>query len=167
VAFGPSSGGYPPSPFQAGNVEQPQHYKRPESVLVVVYARTGQVLLLRRRQPPDFWQSVTGSLRWGAESPEQAARRELLEETGLRAGAELQATGVQNRFVILPAWRARYAPDVTHNLEHVFRLCLAAPTAIQLHPSEHTEYGWFSRDEALARASSSTNRAAIRALPLP
>ncbi|MGD8932832.1 MAG: NUDIX domain-containing protein, partial [Chromatiales bacterium] len=49
-------------------------YKRPESVLVVVYTAGGEVLLLRRTRPRDFWQSVTGSLHWG-ESPRQAARR--------------------------------------------------------------------------------------------
>ena len=57
-------------------------YKRPESVLVVVYTATGKVLLLRV-QPPYFWQSVTGSLRWGEREPRAAAARELREETGL------------------------------------------------------------------------------------
>lgn len=41
-------------------------YKRPESVLVVIYARqSGRVLMLQRRDDPDFWQSVTGSLEAG------------------------------------------------------------------------------------------------------
>ena len=30
------------------------------------------------------------------------------------------------RFPILPRWRARYAPGVTHNTEHVFSLCVPA-----------------------------------------
>jgi dATP pyrophosphohydrolase len=47
-------------------------YKRPESVLVVIHTATGEVLVLRRCQPPDFWQSVTGSLRW--EEIESAGR---------------------------------------------------------------------------------------------
>jgi len=59
--------------------------KRPESVLVVVYTRAGEVLMLRRTSPRGFWQSVTGSLEWG-ELPAHAAARELYEETGLRAG---------------------------------------------------------------------------------
>lgn len=148
-------------------MQRRQRYKRPESVLVVVYARSGEVLLLRRRQPADFWQSVTGSLQWGGETPEQAAHRELQEETGLQPGPRLQATGEQNRFAILPAWRARYAPEVSHNLEYVFRVLVERPVSIRLNPSEHTEYGWYSRAEALVRASSATDRAAIRGLPEP
>ncbi len=57
-------------------------FRVPESVLVVVYARPDQVLLLERRDRPGFWQSVTGSLEPG-EAPRDAARRELAEETGL------------------------------------------------------------------------------------
>ncbi len=41
-------------------------YKRPVSVLVVIYAEdTKRVLMLQRRDDPDFWQSVTGSLEEG------------------------------------------------------------------------------------------------------
>lgn len=58
-------------------------YKRPESILVVIYARQGgRVLMLQRRDDPDFWQSVTGSLESG-ESPSQAAQREVKEEVGI------------------------------------------------------------------------------------
>ena len=74
----------------------PPRYKRPFSVLVVVHTRSGEVLLLRRRDPPDFWQSVTGSLREG-ESPAEAAARELAEETGI-AHAGLVDCGITHRF---------------------------------------------------------------------
>jgi len=56
--------------------------RRPESVLVLVYSKDKDVLLLQRSDNSDYWQSVTGALEQG-ELPEAAAHRELLEETGL------------------------------------------------------------------------------------
>lgn len=138
-------------------------YKRPESVLVVIYAENRKVLQLRRHEPPDFWQSVTGSLKKG-ETPPQAAMREVREETGLQVDAELTNSGVVNHYPIHPAWRARFAPDVKENTEHVFSLCLPAITDIRLDPEEHVEYRWLPRAEALALASSRTDREAILAL---
>ncbi len=58
-------------------------YKRPISVLVVIYAKESKrVLMLKRRDDPDFWQSVTGSLEEG-ETPFQTALREVQEEVGI------------------------------------------------------------------------------------
>ena len=54
--------------------------------MVVVYTAAGETLLLKRLQPV-FWQSVTGSLEWPDETPEDAARREVYEETGIEADA--------------------------------------------------------------------------------
>jgi dATP pyrophosphohydrolase len=139
-----------------------QSFKRPESVLVLVYTRGGEVLLMRRARPADFWQSVTGSLAWG-EEPRAAARRELFEETGLTADADLLDCGVTNRFPIRPPWRARYDPGVRENTEYVFRVALQARRPVTLNPAEHREYVWLPRDAAAARASSSTNRDAILA----
>lgn len=135
-------------------------FKRPESVLIVVCTRGGDVLLLRRREPPDFWQSVTGSLGWD-ETPDEAARRELFEETGLDA-AGLVDCHQQYRFPIHTVWRHRYAPDVRENLEHVFLLPLPGPIAVRLAPAEHTEYLWLPAAEAAERCFSWTNARAIR-----
>ena len=137
-------------------------FKRPESVLVLVYTRGGEVLLMRRTRPADFWQSVTGSLAWG-EEPQAAARRELFEETGLTVGADLLDCGVTNRFPIRPPWRARYDPGVHDNTEHVFRVVLPARRSVTLNPAEHSDYAWLPREAAAARASSYTNRDAILA----
>lgn len=136
-------------------------YKRPESVLVVIYSRTGSVLLLRRADDPDFWQSVTGSLAWEESSPRQAAAREVREETGLESTSALRDLKIVNRYSILPRWRSRYAPDVHENIEHVFALELPAEILITVNPAEHTEYGWFDFDAAAAKAASWSNREAI------
>lgn len=134
-------------------------YKRPESVLVVIYTQATEILLLQRSDVPNFWQSVTGSLQLD-ETPFMTARREVWEETGIIAEA-LHDCQYSNHFPILPPWRARYAPEVTHNTEYVFSLQLPHSQTIQLSPSEHCDYRWLTWQSALALASSYTNREAI------
>lgn len=130
-------------------------------MLVVVHA-PGAVLLLERASPAGWWQSVTGTLEWG-EAPEQAARRELREETGLEAEAGLWRDCRRcNLFPILSAWQARYAPGERFNLERVFILALPATAAVRLNPAEHRRGLWLPPGEAAERASSWTNREAIR-----
>ncbi len=132
----------------------------------MVYTQTGDVLLLERLQPQGYWQSVTGSLKWD-ETPEQAAQRELYEETGIQASDEkLKATGQVNRFRIVPAWKPRYAPDVGENTEYVYELCCTQRPDIQLHDTEHVRYQWLAPAAAAELASSTTNRDAILHLPI-
>ena len=136
-------------------------FKRPESVLVVVYTRTGKVLLLKRADHGHFWQSVTGALDWDEHDPRVAAARELREETGLDvAPAALRDLGLVQQYEILPEWRRRYAPEVMRNTERAYALELPAEVRLALHP-EHTEYGWFDFAAAVDRATSWTNRTAI------
>lgn len=135
-------------------------YKRPESILLVVYTQSGEVLMLRRTKPPDFWQSVTGSLAW-QESPRQAAGRELREETGLEMQAGIVDYRHTERFPIIPPWRSRYAPGVHYNLEHWFGLCLPDRRIIRLSPAEHSQLRWLPFYQAAPLASSWTNRNAI------
>jgi dATP pyrophosphohydrolase len=134
-------------------------FKRPESVLIVVYTQASDVLVLRRCQPPDFWQSVTGSLEWH-EDAFTAAQRELKEETALDANLELIDCKTTNRFPIHPAWQARYG-DARENTEYVFRLILPSQVSILLNPLEHSKYVWLPKAQAAAKVTSYTNRHAI------
>jgi dihydroneopterin triphosphate diphosphatase len=138
--------------------------KLPISVLVVVHTSDLQVLLLERADRPGFWQSITGSQHAG-ETLEQTAERELAEETGLDARRYgLVDWKWQNRFEIYLQWRHRYAPGVTHNLEHVFSLPLPQPLPIKLAPREHLAYSWVPWREAADRVFSWSNAEAIREL---
>lgn len=152
--------------MQQPNPQAPERFKRPESVLVVVYTETGKVLLLRRADNSQAWQSVTGSLHWDESEPMEAARRELLEETGIVAGTGLLDWKQQNRYPIHPLWRPRYAPDVSHNLEHIFSLLLPEVEPVSINPAEHSGYQWFSFDEALNKVRFESNRQAIQQIML-
>ena len=139
--------------------------KIPVSTLVVVHTPALDVLLLERADHPGFWQSVTGSQHEG-ESLEETARREVLEETGIEAGAgALAPWNLQNVYEIYPVWRHRYAPGVTHNTEHVFGLRVPGRVEVQLSPREHTASAWLPWREAAERVFSWSNRKAILMLP--
>jgi dATP pyrophosphohydrolase len=138
-----------------------RRYKRPESVLILVCTRIGEVLLMERTRPHGFWQSVTGSLHWGESAP-AAAARELTEETGLDAGHRLLDLHRGEHFPIIPPWRARYAPGAHVNREHWFMLELASRRTIRLDPAEHRQCRWLNAEQAARRGSSWTNRKLIR-----
>lgn len=139
--------------------------KKPISVLVLIHTPALEILLLERAGYPGYWQSVTGSLE-GEESLRQAACREVTEETGL----ELPVTALHdwrlsNRFEIFPQWRERYPAGVTHNLEHVFSVCITPDTPIRIAPDEHSRWQWLPWQAAAAAVFSWSNRDAILMLP--
>ena len=140
-------------------------FKRPVSVLVVIYTATLEVLLLERAGHPGYWQSVTGSQEDG-ESLIETARREVEEETGIVAPlSQFEDWGTTNTFEIFTEWRHRYAPGVTHNVEHVFSLQTQEPQVVRIAPDEHLGYCWLAWQEAAEKCFSWTNRDAIRQLP--
>lgn len=138
-------------------------YKRPESVLVVVYTADRETLILQR-VGNSFWQSVTGSLNWGEESPEEAARRELFEETGIATEKGWRKWGVSRRFQILPEYRYRYGPGVVENEEHVFSVELSDRCSVQINPFEHLQSRWVKIESAAQSIWSWTNRLALKQL---
>jgi len=136
--------------------------KLPLSVLVVVHTAQMEVLLLERAQRPGFWQSVTGSLDRPDEPFEDAAARELREETGIQAkDGRLRRWNVAYTFEIYAQWRHRFAPGVTHNTEHLFSLELARPAPVTLAPQEHIASAWLPWHEAARKCFSWSNRDAI------
>lgn len=139
--------------------------KLPVSVLVVIHTPGLDVLLLERASRPGFWQSVTGSLERLDEPAREAARREVLEETGIEAPLErLTDWKLANAFEIYAHWRGRFPPGTTHNTEHVFSLEVSERIDARLAPDEHRAQRWLPWREAAAACFSWTNRDAIRLL---
>ena len=143
-------------------------WKRPISVLAVIYTLDLRVLLLERAAHPGYWQSVTGSQEEG-ESLIETAAREVAEETGITVGLDEIVDWQQtNTFEIFAEWRHRYAPGITHNTEHVFSLEVSAAVArqaLRLAPDEHLNYLWLPYRAAAEKCFSWSNRDAILRLP--
>ena len=138
-------------------------YKNNQSVLVVIYAEsTRRVLMLQRRDDPDFWQSVTGSLE-ADETPNETAIRELWEEVRLKI--EVKSTALLDcnesiEFEIFPHFRYKYAPNVTHCREHWFLLAVEQELTPEL--TEHLAFQWVSPTRAIQMTKSPNNAEAIR-----
>ena len=138
-------------------------YKNNQSVLVVIYAKdTNRVLMLQRQDNPDFWQSVTGTIEHG-ETPKNTAIRELWEEVRLDISENSTALfdcKESIEFEIFPYFRYKYAPNVTHCHEHWFLLAMEQEFEPVL--SEHLAYQWVSPEQAIQMTKSSNNAEAIR-----
>ncbi len=146
-------------------------FKIPQSVLVVIHTPALEVLLIRRADAEDYWQSVTGSKDHAAESFRATAIREVAEETGIECGDGtpladgLLDWGLENIYEIYPRWLHRYAPGITHNTEHLFSLQVPAGTPVTLSPREHTAFQWLPHHAAAEACFSPSNAEAILLLP--
>jgi dATP pyrophosphohydrolase len=141
-------------------------YKIPRSALVVIHTPELKVLMMERTNYPGFWQSVTGSVDHEDEPLLQTAAREVREETGIDVNRHrLVDWGIDNHFEIFRRHQSRFAPGVTHNLEHVFGLTVPDGTPVTLDPTEHLRYEWLPWREAAERTISWSNRDAILLLP--
>jgi dATP pyrophosphohydrolase len=87
----------------------------------------------------------------------------VFEETGIDANQyELEDWQLSHVYEIYAHWRYRYAPDTTHNIEHIFGLKLPSEMPIQL--SEHVQYLWVDWQDAMDKVFSWTNVEAIKKL---
>jgi len=109
-------------------VRRPRH----EGALVAVYV--GRELLLLKSSYRTTWNFPGGAVRRG-ETPDVAARRELMEEVGLTAKALLPAGGVSGD------WGGRRAQI------HFFELRLDRPPELRLDNREIIAARWTSPDE--------------------
>jgi dATP pyrophosphohydrolase len=105
----------------------------PIEVFIVV--RRGQEFLVVHRVPEAgaYWHGIAGGVEEG-ESPEEAAARELWEETGLEA----VPTPLPTSFVYSEITVHTFLIDVPEGWEPELN-------------EEHDEYVWLSQDEAVER----------------
>lgn len=110
---------------------------------VLIHVRRGDEFLVARRAPDGggYWHAIAGGVEAG-EDWEAAARRELLEETGLDA-AVFEALG---EFSYVPeAWENARAPRVD---VHAFLVDVEPDWEPEL-DHEHDDYRWCSREDAM------------------
>jgi lipoyl(octanoyl) transferase len=118
-----------------------------------------RVLLLHRRpERGDFWQPITGSIETG-ESPLDAARRELREETG--HAAEPLDLDLAQSFLIESQYLAPRYPAPIIASEIVFHAALDSNLPIRIDPEEHDDWGWFTFAEAYEKIRWSDDREAF------
>ncbi len=104
-------------------------------------------LLLARHLDSGAWATIGGAMDPG-ETPEQAAVRELAEETGLRASIE-GLVGVYGG----PGFEVTYEDGARASyVVAVFAARLDGGDVV-LQEDELVEHGWFDREEAPARAT--------------
>mgnify|MGYP000350726673 FL=1 len=133
--------------------------KIPISVLIIVYTKNKNILLLNKKGKDSMWQSITGSLQIN-EKPLDAAKRELFEETGIVSNNIIDCKK-EHIFEIYEMWRHKYEDGITHNTEHVFKLELDDIIDIKLDSDEHDSFEWVTRVKAAEKVFSHTNRQAI------
>lgn len=114
------------------------------------------------RADSDIWQFVSGGAEDG-ETPEQTARRELLEETGIAPSLPLR------RLDAVGAIPREAFPGVTHwpstievIPEHAFAIEVNDHAVVL--SAEHREVLWLSLADALGLLTWESNRAALREL---
>ena len=108
-----------------------------ENAVAVIVDKDNKILLLKRSDyekqwMPNKWALVGGGIEKG-ETPEEACKREIEEETGLEIKKFIESFTIQRR------------PE---SIEHIFA-CRhnGDPTDVELDMKENVKYGWYDVDE--------------------
>ena len=130
----------------------------PIQVEAIIFRRNGSrieyLLLKRLPERNGFWQPVTGGMEEG-ETRDEALRREVMEETGVR-----------NMVAVIEGLYYFEFSDPNLNQEYVCGVEVPSSEEIVLDPKEHSEYRWCSFQEALQLLHWKENKEALRKLNL-
>jgi len=128
----------------------------PIEVEAIIFRRNNtriEYLLLKRLpQKNGFWQPVTGGMEEG-ETREEALRREIMEETG-----------VKNIVAVIEGLYYFEFSDPDPYQEYVYGVEVSPSEEIMLDGREHSEYRWCSFQDALQLLHWKENKAALRKL---
>ncbi|MCE1228777.1 MAG: lipoyl(octanoyl) transferase LipB [Firmicutes bacterium] len=146
--------------YEPQTVEESTHSV---SALTWRQGASGPEVLMMLRQPQHglWWSSVTGRLEPG-ETAEEAAHRELREETGLTG--KLGPLEFRHTFWVDPAVLGLPPGPPRFNCELCYLMEVPPGSVVDLALDEHSECRWCSPDEAVALARWEGTQAAIRHL---
>ena len=140
-------------------------YREPYQILLYCYhiTESGSIKwLLLKRTPArgGFWQGITGAALKD-ELLIDSARREMLEETSIRLNNIIE-TDIQYNITVRPEWALQYNfhPDQQYITETVF-ISRLSPTDIPILSDEHTNWGWYTLDDAISRLFWPKNKDAL------
>lgn len=137
-------------------------HARPEmrTVQVVPLREDGKVLVMRRTMPRGgFWQTVTGRIERG-ESPDEAAQRELFEETGART--PVVPLDYDHDFPLDPGITRRNLVTVKWAHETAYFTVVPASFDCRRAQREHDAHEWLSPRAAFERLPYAGLRRALR-----
>jgi 8-oxo-dGTP diphosphatase len=122
-------------PYQTPRLNEEKKDLKKNACAVIVDG-DNKILLLKRSSDPKIWQPSKWALVGGGiekdETPEQAVKREIKEETGLDISKFIKSFSIQKN------------PD---SIEHIFACRYdGEPTDIKLN-EENTNYGWYDVEE--------------------
>lgn len=129
--------------YQLLNSKKGEAMKTNNQIEVIVFSRDehGDVrylMLKRNARKGNFWQPITGNVELG-ESFEQAAERELMEETGIIGCVRIFDTGYSFDFF----------DDNRNQHEKVYAAEVSPGTQVVL-SEEHTEFAWAKEDDCIS-----------------
>ena len=136
--------------------------RAPYQVLVFPFMKidsnTIEYAIFKRSDLPDSWQAIAGGGE-DKETPEEAARRELQEESGIIAGNNLFKLDSMAMIPVVHICGFKWGPDVLTIPEYGFAVEV---TNRELKLSdEHLEFEWLKFDEAVKRLTWDSNKNAL------